>query len=133
MLVRIKPGDIMDQLLLQAVQGKNIRGEDSLFFRCEEHGFVNETDLKSNFTNRLDCVQCVALGMFYRRGIASEMGTDPLTSGEQVNEALLKACEDAAKGKFDFQPARDRKIAFEETEALEHAVVFSDFPQKRVF
>ena len=133
MLVRIKPGDIMDKLLLQAVQGKNIRGEDSLFFRCLEHGFINEADLKSGFTNRLDCVQCVALGMFYRRAIAAHSAVDPLSPGEQVNEVLLKACEDAAKGKFDFQPADDWKISFEDTEALEHAVVFSDFPQKRVF
>lgn len=122
----------VDRMFRLAVKGKDTLGRDALFFKCEYHGEVTEADLKSNFTLKLQCVQCVALGIFYRRAIAAD-SPDPLPSGEQVNEALLKACEDAAKGKFDFQPARDRKIAFEDTEALEHAVVFSDFPQKRVF
>ena len=89
---------------------------------------MKEADLKSNFTRRLDCVQCVALGIFYRRAIAAQMSIDPLPSGEQVNESLMKACEDAVK--FDFQPTKP-KIAF--GDEGEDAIPFTEIPQKRVF
>ena len=118
----------MEKLLLLATPGKNIYGEDSLFFRCEEHGLVKEADLKSNFTLRLDCVQCVALGIFYRRAIAEQMDT-LLASGEQIQESLLKACEDALNSKFDFQPEKP-KVKFGD---IEDAISFTDIPQKRVF
>ena len=121
MLVQVKPGDIMEKLLLSAVPAKNKYGNDALYFKCEFHGCVNEADLKSGFTRHLDCEQCVALGIFYRRAIAEQLSPDPLPSGDQVNESLMKACEEAAKGKFDFQPANDRRI------------IISPVEQERVF
>ena len=119
----------MEKLLLLAVRGKNIYGEDSLFFRCEEHGLVKEDDLKSGFTRRLGCMQCVALGIFYRRAIAEQSAVDPLAPGEQVHESLLKACEDALRGQFDFQPTAPR-VNFGDAK---DGIPFTDIPQKRVF